>query len=71
VEGVMNKDEMEGKGENLKGKIKETTGDLTGSDRLKHEGQADQAAGKTQEKYGEGKRKVGDAVKDLGDKIGS
>jgi uncharacterized protein YjbJ (UPF0337 family) len=67
----MNKDEMEGKGENLKGKIKETAGNVTGNERLQGEGQADQAAGKTQEKYGEGKRKVGDAVKDIGDKIGS
>lgn len=67
----MNRDEMEGKGENLKGKIKETTGDVTGSERMKSEGKADQAAGKTQEKYGEGKRKVGEAVEDLGDKSGS
>jgi uncharacterized protein YjbJ (UPF0337 family) len=70
-EAVMNRDEMEGKGENLKGKIKETTGDVTGDERMKSEGKADQAAGKAQEKYGEGKRKVGEAVEDLGDKIGS
>lgn len=67
----MNRDEMEGKGENLKGKVKETAGDVTGNERLKREGQADQAAGKVQEKYGEGKRKVGEAIEDLGDEIGS
>ncbi len=66
----MNRDEMEGKGENLKGKMKEKAGDLTGSERMKSEGEADQAAGKTQEKYGEGKRKVGETIEDLGDKIG-
>jgi uncharacterized protein YjbJ (UPF0337 family) len=67
----MNRDEMEGKAENLKGKVKETAGDVTGNERMKGEGQADQAAGKVQEKYGEGKRKVGEAIEDLGDKIGS
>jgi uncharacterized protein YjbJ (UPF0337 family) len=30
----------------FKGNVKETAGDVTGNDRLKHEGQADQASGK-------------------------
>ncbi|MFZ1276862.1 MAG: CsbD family protein, partial [Candidatus Microthrix parvicella] len=32
--------------DNVKGKIKEAAGDLTGDDDLKHEGQADKATGK-------------------------
>jgi len=64
-----NKDEMQGKGEQIKGKVKEGVGNLTNNPRLEGEGQADQAAGKAQENYGTAKRKVGEAVEDLGDRI--
>ena len=47
-----NQDEVEGKFENVKGKVKEGVGDLTGNRDLEAEGQADQAEGKT--------RKVGE-----------
>ena len=40
----MNRDELEGKGEQLKGKIKQGAGDLTGNERLHDEGVADEAA---------------------------
>ncbi len=66
----MNKDELEGRTESTKGKIKETAGDATGNERMKNEGAADQAAGKTQETFGKARKKVGDAAKDLGDKLG-
>ena len=66
----MNKDELEGRGESVKGKAKETFGDMTGDERMKNEGTADRAAGKTQETFGRGKRKVGEAIEDVGDKIG-
>ena len=65
----MNKDEMEGKGKELKGKMKQGVGNVTDNERLRQEGVADEAAGETQETYGEGKRKVGEAVENLGDKI--
>ena len=70
VEGVhMNKDELEGKKEADKGKLKQATGDLTDNERLHDEGVADEAAGKTQETLGRGRRKVGEAIEDLGEDI--
>ncbi|HEX6975702.1 MAG TPA: CsbD family protein [Vicinamibacterales bacterium] len=65
----MNRDELNGKGEQLKGKLKQAAGDLTDNDRLHDEGVADEAAGDVQEGFGRGRRKVGEAIEDLGDKI--
>lgn len=65
----MNRDELDGKKEQLKGKIKQATGDLTDDERLHDEGVADEAAGNVQEGFGRARRKVGDAINDLGDKI--
>ena len=65
----MNKDELNGKAEAIKGKMKQAAGDLTDNERLHDEGVADEAAGETQETMGRGRRKVGEAIEDLGDKI--
>lgn len=65
----MNKDELEGKAEALKGKAKQAVGDLTDDPNLKDEGIADEAAGKTQDTLGRARRKVGEAIQDVGDKI--
>jgi uncharacterized protein YjbJ (UPF0337 family) len=65
----MNKDELEGKAEAVKGKVKQAVGDLTDNADLHDEGMADEAAGKTQETFGKAKRKVGEAIEDLGEKI--
>ncbi|MDQ3211416.1 MAG: CsbD family protein [Acidobacteriota bacterium] len=65
----MNRDELDGKGEQLKGKVKQAAGDLTDNDRLHDEGVADEAAGDVQEGFGRGRRKVGEAIEDLGDKL--
>lgn len=65
----MNRDELEGKGDQLKGKVKQGVGDVTGNERLHDEGVADEAAGDVQEGFGRGRRKVGDAIEDIGDKI--
>lgn len=65
----MNRDELEGKKEQLKGKMKQAAGDLTDDDRLRDEGEADETAGDVQEGFGRGRRKVGEAIEDLGDKI--
>ena len=43
---------MSGDTDNVKGKIKEAAGDLTGDDGLKHEGQADKATGKIKNAIG-------------------
>ena len=65
----MNKDELEGKIDRLKGNIKESVGDATNDDRLRDEGIADQASGNVQEGFGKARRKVGEALNDVADKI--
>jgi uncharacterized protein YjbJ (UPF0337 family) len=65
----MNRDELEGKKEQLKGKMKQAAGDLTDDDQLHDEGVADEAAGDVQEGFGRSRRKVGEAIEDLGNKI--
>lgn len=47
----------------LKGKAKEATGNLTGDDKLKHEGQADQAVDKLKETASAVTDKVKDVLK--------
>jgi uncharacterized protein YjbJ (UPF0337 family) len=64
-----NEDELKGKLNQAKGEVKQGVGKLTGDERLHDEGVADEAAGELQEDFGTSKRKVGDAVKDLGDRI--
>jgi uncharacterized protein YjbJ (UPF0337 family) len=65
----MNRDELDGKGEQIKGKVKQAAGDLTGDQRLHDEGVADEAAGDVQEGFGKARRKVGEAIEDIGDNI--
>jgi uncharacterized protein YjbJ (UPF0337 family) len=65
----MNRDEVEGKGDQLKGKIKQAAGDLTDDEQLHGEGVADEAGGNVQEGFGTARRKVGETIKDLGNKI--
>jgi len=65
----MNRDEAQGKTDQLKGKIKQAAGDLTDDERLHDEGVTDEAAGKVQEGFGKGRRKVGEALEDLGDTL--
>jgi uncharacterized protein YjbJ (UPF0337 family) len=65
----MNRDELEGKKDQLKGKVKQAAGDLTDDDQLHDEGVAEEAAGDVQEGFGRARRKVGKAIEDLGDSI--
>jgi uncharacterized protein YjbJ (UPF0337 family) len=65
----MNRDELKGKAEVVKGKVKQAAGDLTDNSELHDEGVADEAAGKTQDAFGRVRRKVGDAIKDVGKAI--
>ncbi len=54
----MNKDILEGKWEQLKGKAKEKWGDLTNDDWAVVQGKRDQLAGRIQERYGRTKEEV-------------
>ena len=65
----MNKDELNGKVDKLKGKIKEQVGYATHDEELQDEGLADQAAGHVEEGFGKARRKVGDALHDVADKV--
>ena len=68
--GLPNKDEIEGKFDQAKGKTKETIGRAINDEELEAEGQADHAAGKVNEGFGKARRKVGEAIEDVGDAIG-
>ncbi len=59
----MDRDRVEGAATNIKGKIKEAAGKVTGDAKLKSEGKADQVAGKVQNAVGGAKDAVRDAVK--------
>ncbi|MBV8855983.1 MAG: CsbD family protein [Acidobacteria bacterium] len=67
--GAPNKDEMEGKYNQVKGSVKEGLGRLTGDDDMRAEGSADKIKGDVQEGWGGTKRKVGDMLEDAGDAI--
>jgi uncharacterized protein YjbJ (UPF0337 family) len=67
--GLPNKDEMKGKFDQAKGQVKETTGRALNDPELESEGQADRAGGKVQEGFGKGRRKVGEAIEDIGESI--
>jgi uncharacterized protein YjbJ (UPF0337 family) len=65
----MNRDEIDGKADQLKGKVKQAAGDLTDDQDLHDEGVADEAAGNVKEGFGRGRRKVGEAIEDIGEKL--
>ena len=66
---MKNRDEFEGKADQVKGKAKQAWGDVTGDERLQDEGVADEASGDVQEGFGRAKRKVGETIEDVGDKV--
>ncbi|MDX1729637.1 MAG: CsbD family protein [Aurantimonas coralicida] len=57
---MVDKNEIKGAAKEAGGKLKQAAGDLSGNDRMKAEGAADEVEGKTQKNYG----KVKDAVED-------
>ena len=66
---MKNRDEVAGRTEQVKGRIKQKVGEMTDDERLQDEGVADEAAGSVQEGFGRARRKVGEAIKDVGDTI--
>ena len=55
---MVDRDRVEGAAKNVGGKIKEAAGKVTGDEKLKREGQADQVAGKVQNVVGGVKDKL-------------
>jgi uncharacterized protein YjbJ (UPF0337 family) len=69
--GLPNDDEMKGKWDQAAGAVKDKVGEATGDRDLEGRGEAQRAGGDIQEGFGTARRKVGDAIKDVGDKLGS
>jgi len=65
----MNREEIDGKAENLKGRIKEAAGTLTGNSKLESEGADERAEGSVREDVARSRRKLGEAIEDLGKKV--
>ena len=65
----MNRDELDGKADQVKGRAKQAWGDVTSNERVHDEGVADEAAGEVKEGFGKARRKVGEALNDIGDEI--
>lgn len=68
--GLPNKDEVEGKLDQAKGAIKENVGRAIDDEKMESEGAADRAEGNVQEGFGTARRKVGEAIEDVGEKLG-
>ena len=68
--GLPNRDEMEGKFDQVKGKTKEGIGRVLDDDELEAEGRADNAGGNIKEGFGKARRKVGEAIEDVGESLG-
>lgn len=62
-------DELKGKGKQVKGVVKEKLGKLTGDRELQDKGKADRIEGDLQEGFGKVKRRIGEEVEDLGERI--
>jgi len=65
----MNRDEVEGTAKEIKGRVKQGVGDLTDDQNLHDEGVADESEGEVQKGFGTAKRKVGEAIEDVGEAI--
>jgi len=63
--GAVDKDRVEGTGNQVKGSVKKGAGEVTGNERLEREGSSQKSKGKVQEGWG----KTKDAARDAGDAI--
>jgi uncharacterized protein YjbJ (UPF0337 family) len=63
----MNKDELKGKATNLKGRLKDAFGSLTGNKSKQAEGFADRAHDAVEEKFGKAKRETKQDIDEEGD----
>jgi len=65
----MNRDEVEGKAEAVKGKAKKTVGRIANDPELESEGAADEAAGQTKHTIGRARRKAGEFIEEVGKQV--
>ena len=66
----MNNDEVKGKMDQASGTVKENMGRVMGDPILEEKGADQRASGKLEAGFGKARRKVGEAMKDAGDKLG-
>lgn len=66
---MYNKEELQGKGKQVIGRIKEMAGDLFNNPNLKAEGRLQVAEGQVQESFGRARRQAGEVVREVGKKI--
>ena len=66
---MWNKDEIKGKGNQVKGAVKDKVGEAIGNPDLEASGEADRAKGETQEQFGKARRKAGETIEKFGEKI--
>lgn len=67
--GLPNKDEVKGKFDQAKGAVKENVGRAINDRDMEAEGAADRAGGHMREGFGTARRKVGEAIEDVGEAI--
>ena len=63
---MWNKNERDGKIDQVKGKVKQAVGDLTGNDKLKTEGKVDEIVGDAKTAVGGAQKKVAAAIASVG-----
>lgn len=61
----MNEDQVKGRGDQVKGSVKDAAGKLVGNERLQAEGKLDKAGGKVKATYGDVKEDAKDVAKDV------
>jgi uncharacterized protein YjbJ (UPF0337 family) len=66
----INEDEVKGNVDRASGTVKEKVGRAMGDPILENEGADQRASGKIEAGFGKARRKVGEAVEDLGEKLG-
>ena len=66
---MWNKEEIKGKGKQIKGAVKDKVGEIINDPEMEAEGEAERVAGKVQENVGKVRRKTGEAVEKVGKAI--
>jgi uncharacterized protein YjbJ (UPF0337 family) len=66
---MWNKDEIEGKGKQIEGAVKDKAGQFVTNPDLEAEGKTERLEGKVQERVGEVRRHAGDALEKAGKAI--
>ena len=67
--GMPNRDEVKGKYDQAKGAVKENVGRAIDDREMETKGATERAGGHLEEGYGKAKRKVGEALEDMGEDI--